>query len=356
MTDIQREKELIETYVQGALSSGFFTSLSTTRTFNAETFEYDVLRYNEQVAVAVTSLSDSGRPNEASIYTNKELTVPVYKEKTTIPAWSKFARDPGQNPFESSSTQGKISRRAAESFVLMQEKISRSVELQHAQMLQGGVITLTDKAGGTIYTVDFKLKTTHDVTVTTTWAGGAGDPTGDLESICDQVRKDGRSRVEKLVFGRLALQYFLADSEVRALLDNRRMFLGSVERPRVEDNGGVYHGTISIGTHNVEIWSYEDDYEDPATGDLTPYLAPTKVVVLAKSVDIISAFGDVPILAQPEGRVLRYLPDRIASPGMQFTPMAWIEKDGQSLTAQVTSRPLAVPKSIDRIGVLTVVP
>ena len=349
-------KTILDTYNQMPMGTGFLTSLSTTRTFDTETFEYDALREGEDIAIAVQHLGDDGRWNEASQFTNKEIAVPVFKETAALNAFDKFAREPGRHPFESNGVQGAMSRRALDVMGKMGRKISRSLELQHAQALQGGVISLVDAAGGVKYSIDYKMKASHKVTVGTTWAGGAGAPLADLEAMFNQVRRDGQARVEKAVFGRLALADMLADADVLARLDNRALMLGEINTPQVAETGGVYHGRLSVGTHNVEVWSYENDYIDPQTGNLTPYIAETKVIALARGVDMLSAFGDVPVFAPPSAPALIYMPNRLSRPGMDMFPDAWLSLDRQTLHLQVTSRPVAALRSPDRVAVLTTRP
>lgn len=344
---------LIDTYEQMPMSTGFLTSLSETRTFDTLTFSYDVLRSDEQIAVAVQQLGDDGRMNEASVFTNKEVDAPVFKEIAALNAFDKYTRNAGQEPFTSNRVQGTMSRRALEVMGKMSNKIARTIELQHAQVLQGGVVDLVDQTGATKYKIDYQLKSSHNSTVGVTWAGASGaDRLQDLEDIFDQVRKDGQSRVDKVVCGRYAIHDLLADSDVIARLDNRGFTLGRIEAARVNEDGGAFHGVLSVGTHNIELWSYENDYIHPQTGLLTPYVAPENVIVFGRGYDLLTAFGDVPVFAPPTGPALQYMPRRLSRPGMDMFPDAWLSLDRQTLNLQITSRPVVALRSPDRVAVL----
>jgi len=342
------------TEVPGFLS-GFFTS--PPRNFhNSEEVEIDILREDEDVAVAVHDITVGPRLNQASEYTNKRIKPPVFKEAGAVSAFELNKRQAGQDPFQDPDFQANAMMAAGDIARRLQAKVRRAVELEAAQVLQTGTCTLTDENGSAVYTIDFKPKTAHFANASGTWAAGANNPLADLEARADLIRQNGRAEAVRVIMGRAALTGFLANNDVRALLDNRRINLGGLQAPETRGAGGKFHGTISVGQNNLEIWSYTGQYKDPQTGVLTRYMADDKVIVMGDGrLDL--TWGNIPLIGPPDSRVLPYLPRRVSDGerGMDMIMNAWLSDDRENLMVSVSARPLCIPTAIDTFGCMDVI-
>lgn len=337
--------------------SGFFQSPA--RNFhNTEYVEIDILREDEEVAVTVSDITAGARMNEATRLTNKRFTPPVFKEAGPINAYRLMDRAAGQDPFQNPDYQANAMVASMDIGRKCEQKIRRAVELMASQVLQTGTLTLKNDGGTSVFTMDFSPKTAHFPTAGTSWATSATcTPLDDIESLGDVILTNGRAEVENIIMGRTALMHFLKSAQVQNIADNRRFNLVNVSAPSMRGTGGKYHGTLSAGQYNVNIWSYTGRYKDVETGTITPYVEPDKVIFLAPGrLDL--TWGNIPTVGSLDNRVLPFLPGRVSSSanGIDLHQTAWIEKDNTALTVQVAARPLTIPTAIDTFGCLDTVP
>ena len=182
--------------------SGFFTSPA--RNFHSsEEVEIDILREDEEVAVAVMDITAGARDNQATLLTNKRFKPPVFKEAGPISAYELPKRSPGQDPFQDPNYQANAMRAGVDIARRCEQKVRRAVELMASQCLQTGTLALKDEAGTSVFTMDFSPKTAHFPNAGVTWDGaGAGDPIEDLRLL----RRHPTSRPMGASLKRLFLQ------------------------------------------------------------------------------------------------------------------------------------------------------
>ena len=355
-------KRMLAAYQDEASSPMFLSSLFQTppRNFHrSEKVEIDVLRNDPHIALPVQSIGAGARQHESSQYVNKAYTPPVYDLETTISAYDKLKRRAGMDPFEDPDFLGSAVQEAFRHLRELEDLIRRAVEVQCSQVLQTGVITLVDASGNTLYTLDFLPKSSHMTTASVAWAadGSTGDPLGDLASLAETVRKDGKREPNRLIFGRTAIQRFLANDDVKARLDNRAMTLGNVA-PSDRGTGATFWGFVWIGLYRFEMWTYKETYIDPQTGNHVDFVDPENVIMTSQDARLDLTFGELPMFVPPEARAAQFLPSRMAMPeiGMGFTTNAWVTPDGKHLKLSAGTRPLAIPTAIDTFGRLDITP
>ena len=321
----------------------------------SERVEQDIIRSEEDIAVPVPDLSSGGRQNEATKYVNKSYLPPIYDEIGTVQSYHQINRQAGATPFDDPDYAANAAAEALDIGAKLIDKIRRAIELQAAQVLQLGALTLTDDAGTTVYNADFESKNTHLVTTGTTWAddGATGNPLSDLEALAVVVRRDGKRRPDRLVFGTTAWNRFLANTDVKARLDNRRMELGGIV-PKVNGENGTFQGRMIIGAYDFALWSYDADYIDPNGGAATPYIDAINVVMLSSQARLDLTFGAMPIIVSPEAAALPFLPRRVSmtGAGVDMTFHSWVEPNGKIVNVSVGSRPLTIPTEIDTFAKL----
>lgn len=352
----------MEAYQPPSRVDNYFLKLTKAKFFSTESFELDIERDDEEVAIVVQSLEQGARANEASLYSNKEFFPPLYKEKLPIPAGSLQKRLPGNVPFGDVNFQAAGSAMAMKGLAKLEKKIMRSIELQAAQVFQTGALTLNSAAGVALFSMNFSPKAAHFPTAAVTWATNTTDIPTDIGNLAEVITRNGKARPTRLTFGRTAFRHFLNNNNVRNLLDKQVLNRGALVRPvRGVGDGtemGVFHGEITIDSNTYEIYTYDGWYKDPQTGNFLPYLAADRVVLTSPQSEVYSAFGLVPQFPADAGSAaLQFMPASMqTSNGMQFTPTAWISQDRQSLTVQLAARPLVVPVGIDTFGCIDTVP
>ena len=338
--------------------SGFF--LTPPRNIHtAEKVEIDIQRDDEEVAVVIQDLSAGSRQNENSVYTNKLFTPPIYDEEGTITAYNLIKRVPGEDPFQDPNYGANATNEAFAIFRKLERKIRRAIELQAAQVLQTGTLDLVDENGTTLYALNFQPKATHVATVGTEWAadGATGDPIADLDALAEVVRTDGKHDPNKIVFGTTAWTRFMANTRVRAELDNRRINLGNIA-PQARGRGATKQGDFIIGSYSFELWTYNATYTTAAGVGGTKYLAADKLIMLSDGrLDL--SFGGIPrIPGATDSSAMAFLPPRISDGGrgIDLSVFAWRTPDGKHLKVSAGTRPLTIPTAIDTFASLDVVP
>jgi len=354
------QKKMMAMYFQMGMPLFFLMSLFTARPenfFDGESVEIDIVRSGEDVSVAIQDLSLGYNLNSADVSTNKEFVPPVHKEAIPINSFSLLKRDPGQNPFENKSYRAKLLQKVFNGTRKVSDKIFRSMEWQASQVLQTGVVALTDENGDSTYSIDYKPKATHFPTSGTAWGTGGATVAGDIISLCEVIRDDGLMEVDQLIMGQAAWEAAITDADFKARFETRRMDIGTIAPMRKNSQGGLFRGTFEVGNYKVDIWTYNNRYKNPQTGVSTPFVDPAKVIMRASAGRLDASFGNIPnigeILGVQNQRVLRTIPRLRSTNNMADLHVnAWLSNNGEQLTAGVDSRPLMIPTAIDTYGCL----
>jgi hypothetical protein len=316
----------------------------------------DIERYDEDVAVVVTTCTGPNF-NDISEDTTKEFTPPSYAEAVPINVCDLLSRMVGVNPFDAANTSyaAQLLQIMQRAVGLMFDKIVRGVELQASQILTTGQLTLKGADGATRYTLDFKPKATHFPTVSVAWSDTANaDPLGDLESLALEIRKNGKVDANMAILGRLALKNALANDAFQAAMDNLRIDVGAI-RPEFRDSGMTFYGFVWVGNYRIELWTYDEMYKDPETGNLVPHIGDNQVVVKSSSTRLDFTSAEVPLPIGPDPRVAALMPGRVVdrSGSLDVTPNVYCSPNGKTVFAELESRLLLIPTQIDGFGCIT---
>jgi hypothetical protein len=71
--------------------------------------------------------------------------------------------------------------------------------------------------------------------------------------------------------------------------------LDAVREPQRNSVGGALHGSLTAGSYQVNIWTYEEFY-DNASSVSTPYVAEENVILLPEAPKFILSYAAVPQL------------------------------------------------------------
>lgn len=355
-------KRMISAYQQMAQPMLFLSGLfqSPPENFHtSEEVEIDIVRSDEDVSIVIQDLSTGYRMNSEDLYTNKGFKPPIHKEALPINSFDLIKRMPGQNPFESPDFRANVILRMFNGMTKVERKIRRAIELQASQVLQTGVVTLTDSTGAALYTLDYKPKATHFPTAGTSWATATGaQKIADIKSLAEVIRNDGLADPDQLIMGIDAFENFISDDEIRKRFDIRRMDLGTISPMEMRGNGGTFRGIVEIGNYRYDVWTYGGRYKDPQTGNKVQFVDPGKIIVRSSSGRLDATFGAIPNIGSMMGgqatSLLPELPGRVsnAAGGMDLFTNAWLSADGEQLFGGVGARPLMIPTAIDTFGCL----
>lgn len=352
---------LIRVYNQRAQPMLFLSGLFQSPPENFHTsqeVEIDIVRSDEDISIAIQDLSTGYRMNSEDVYTNKGFKPPIHKEAIPVNSFDLIKRMPGQNPFEAPDFRANVITRLFDGMTKIERKIRRSIEVQASQVLQTGIVTLTDINGNALYTLDYKPKASHFPTAGTSWQSSSADKITDIRVLAEQIRDDGLADPDQLIMGVDAFESFIGDDEVRKRFDIRRVDMGTIAPMEMRGNGGTYRGVVEIGNYRYDVWTYGGRYKDPQTGHKVQFIDPAKIVVRASSGRLDATFGAIPNIGSLMGGgaadLLPELPSRFsnADGGMDLFTNAWLSQDGEQLFGGVGARPLMIPTAIDTYGCL----
>lgn len=321
-----------------------------------ETVSIDIEREDEEIS-PIVNLAEGPTVNTNNLFTTKEFVPPTVDESMAFNARDFMQRMAGETEYAATdvSFQAAFLQRAMKGFGQLERKIMRLREWQASQILTTGTLTLKNKDGADMYTINFLPKASHFATVSTAWSAGGANPLGDLESMFDQIRDDGLVDVDRVLMGQGSFNNFIAHSTVQAHFDNRRIDMGEIA-PAPPGRGGKRMGRLIVGAYEVEIWTYNGRGIPPG-GSKIKFIPDDKVICMASDGRLDTVFGGVPVIVDVDERFRNVLPDRIAVPmATDIQPNMWSSPDGKQTMLGIASRPLLIPVAIDSFGCIDTVP
>lgn len=354
-------KRMLAAYYQEAAPTAFFSGMFQARPENfhsSEEVEIDIVRSDEDVSIAIQDLSTGYRMNSEDLYTNKGFKPPIHKEALPINSHDLIKRMPGQDPFQAPDFRANVITRMFNGMRKVERKIRRAVEMQSSQVMQTGVITLTDINGAALYTLNYNPKSAHFPTAGTSWTTATlAQKIGDLTNLADVIRGNGLMNVDQMIVGSTVWENLLQTTGFLDRFDARRADLGTISPMDRQGSGGIYRGVIELGNYKLDVYTYDGRYKDPQTGVSTPFMDPGKVILRSSMARMDATFGAIPnigALMGATGRLIPELPSRMsnAGAGMDLFTNIWLSPDGEQLFGGVGSRPLMIPTAIDTYGCL----
>jgi hypothetical protein len=339
---------------------GFLTSFfrTTPDSFTDSAFvEYDVVRSGAEIAPVVRNLGTGAVTIIEDEFTNKQIPFPVISLDAPVQVDSLMSRQPGENAYEEQKANwaGKIARILVRRFAKMTRMIRGTIELQAAQVLQTGTITLTDENGQPTFELDFKPKATHFPDVAVPWGTSGAKPLDDIRAVMKAIRQDGHCDVKTAIFGEDAWDKFFQDPEVRELVKQDNLAMGGLS-PALQNLGAGYMGYIFIGPYRLDLMVYDAFYTPWGTTDNVNFLDPNKVILMPaiSDLDFIRMFGGIPtVKVDPVFDPI--LGNKIPIDNeYDFKGRVYFDEPRNTYVGEIKSRPFLLPRSIDRYGCITV--
>ena len=170
-----------------------------------------------------------------------------------------------------------------------------------------------------------------------TWSTSATTILSDIANMCKMLKKKGLPATD-VIMGADALDLFLRNTEIRNILDNRRMQLvADTVNPAEIAAGATYVGRFNANGNVVDIYGYDNTYVD-ASGVEQYFFDKDKIVVTSKGMGR-TAYGAVSQYEEGATEATTYAASRV--------PHVLINRrDGiRELVEQ--SRPLVMPKHLN---------
>ena len=258
--------------------------------------------------------------------------------------------------FPSSSWNTNDMREAADAIgqevLINKQLIERAYELMCFQLFLTGTLT-SYKNPSAPTTVDFKRKTASKVDIGSGayWDTNSttADPFKDMQNGGDFLRQVGLVQDFELtvIMGQAAYNAFINTTAYQ----NRALALRNLDNDFVKSTrattGAVYHGNFSAGSYRVNVFTYNQFYEDPTGVSSTKlsYMDTNKVIMLPSVIDAMDFkhfFIATPQLTYPGQNTLSLV-------AADYVYWEYLDLRSKSHEFYVESAGMPVPVAIDRI-------
>lgn len=315
------------------------TFFKETKEFESEKVDVDVVKGKRRVAVYVNPRGE-GNVVERRGYRTYTYEPPYLKPKMVTTAEDAMKRSVGETIYAGQKTP---LQRAAEQLgrdlAELDAMITRREELQAAEALFEGKLTIKDSEGNPLQEeIDFMRDPAHVVKLTGArkWDNADAKPFEDVRAWRKLTVKDAGASANIVIMGSRATDVFLANQDVRKVLDIRNFAVGELKMQAAQDLGVTYIGPAE----GIDYYSYDEWYFDEATGTEKPVVPENKVLIGSTNAfcrRLYGAIRDVSVLAA----LSRY-------------PKSWVTEDPSHRWVQLHSAPLVVPHQIDAFVVAEV--
>ncbi len=246
-------------------------------------FNFWVRKQNRPVAVDINPL-ENGTINSLNKATNKFFIPPTFDEAVVYSAFDEFESIMNA---DDSRVDGEIYRalveKTAAELQLGVDKIARREELQRAQALLDGIVTL--KNGDNI---DFGRSADLLLAYSATygWDVDTVNPEAILIKLIESMISLGNIDATtplNVIVGSEAWSAFKNNPIRQAEGDIRdQTFMALSTGATIK--GLTPQGSYSAGNYKVNFWGYTGYYDDPDTSTTTPYMDSKKIIVLPNTV------------------------------------------------------------------------
>jgi hypothetical protein len=234
-----------------------------------------------------------------------------------------------------------MTQETAEDLVALQNKIERAIELQCAQVMDSGIVTLASGDN-----IDFKRKAASIVAYNAAndFSISTVDPRKVLEAGAVFIRQKGKSQGQYMnaILGATALTDLLNNPKIQDSSDLRDIQLGSLSIGMQTATGAVPVGELSCGSYKVRLWSYPEYYD--LSGTSTPYINDKKVIMFPDNPNFVMAYAAVPQLIKN---------GTIPQKG-EYLVQEFLDEKRASHEVHIKSAVVAVPVAIDQLYTVTV--
>lgn len=298
-------KTLIDVYQETIKPTSFLRSFFPSVTVPTKTVSIEVQRMGEKVALDIVRGTEGNR-NTFDRSSEKIFEPPLFREYFDMTELDLYDRVLGSQGNANKPLFTALLNDAAGKLAALQDKIERAKELQCAEVLELGTVTMLY---GT--KINYRRKAASMVDL------GAGqyftdaiDPFTKFEAGCVFLRTVGHSGdgTFNAIMGGDALAALLANTKFLTRQNLFNMALDGIIAPagtRTAE-GYTFHGTVTCGSYKVQLFAYPQYYDLKGGTDLvptytpTPYWNPKKVVMMPAKPRFKTAYCAVPrLIGQP---------------------------------------------------------
>lgn len=272
-----------------------------------------------------------GKLMEKRGYTTSSFKPAYVKPKFSLTASDFESRDAGSNVYSPTNAYGQRAiKKIGELLAELDEMVVRRIEWMISTALQTGKIPII--GDGVNAEIDLLMEATHLPILTSSdvWSDlTTSKPLYDLEEWATIILQDAGLAVDTVIMGISASRNFMANADVKELLNNRRIQMAEI-KPEMLAPGIRYMGNIaSIG----DFYTYNEWYVDEDTGDEANMMDTDKVLLGSTQARCVKKFGAIQ--------------DLDCMQAVAKFPKVYSNEDKSARFITIQSAPLPLPVQID---------
>jgi hypothetical protein len=344
-------KKVVGKFIEDIPVRAGFAALFPTVTTPTLYVDVEVERDSDLISVDVQRFTE-GNKNKYTKSSEHTYVPPFHKEDYDFARDEVYLNTVALGVTDAAGANQAIAQNALKNIRKNRKKIERAIRKQQADVLQTGIVTL--KNGDSI---DYRRRAESIVDIDVAgiyWNVANSNPMTDLAAAMTFLRDTGNSNSATInvVMRTDAMTAFLANAKVRELAEVRRINRIEIDMPQFsEATGMAFHGQVSAGDWVVNLWTYNEKYTDK-TGAVKYYLTRENVIVLPGDFEGKTVFGGLPYMRETNiGGATVKVPGVMEA---DFLLRAYDDEKTISSTLELTSAPLVVPFTIDKIYTMKV--
>lgn len=319
------------------------------------TYEVDVevQRDNDLIAVDVVRFTE-GNKNKSSKVSEHKYVPPYFREEYDFQRDQVYMNTIALGVgYDSAQVNYVIAQNALKAVNKNRAKIQRAILKQQADVLQTGIVTL--KNGDNI---DFRRKAGSMHVVSTTWDNPTtAKPLDDIRAGMTFLRNIGNSAgsAVNVIMRGDAFAAMMATDQITKQGTNvvKQIERINIAMPQFDSASGfALQGQVAAGDFKVNIWTYNEKYTDEATGNTVYYLANENVIMIPDDFQGKTVFGGLPSMTKRDIAGTEVLTPTIVE--AKYLLRSYSDEKTMSSTLELTSAPLVVPFTIDKVYTMKV--
>ena len=343
-------KAYLQAFKEEIPTPSFLKSFFDVKVFATKTIGIEVQRGTERIAVDVLRGVD-GKRNTFSKSTEKEFIPPFFNENFDGTSLDRYDRVFGMGEGVVPATIGYLVNDIQGKYSALRGKIERAKEKQCAEIFETGIVTLNNGDN-----IDFKRKAASKVDLGTGnyWSTTTAAIETQLIAGGTFLRNVGKNGTPEfnMVMSGSAWVSLKASDYFKNNANYNQVQLTDINMPQATAFGAAYHGRIVAGAYIINVWTYDEVYEN-ASGTIVRYMpANIAFMVPVKGTRFELAHAGVPAIIRDTKKA--EFGDMIVSVAAEYYLNNYIDPKAKAHVFEIFSAPLPVPVTVDQIYTMQV--
>lgn len=325
------------------LRDKFFTK---TVTFVTPDVLIDVRKGTRKMTPFVNPTASAPISQRGGYHTERYAPAAV-KEKRAIDVWQLQTRLAGEIVMNSGKTPAeRAAVLLAQDVKEMKNNLQRREEWMAAQVLFTGKVEVKGEAVDDV--IDFGFTMKESLAGEKRWGQSQADIFGDILTWQTKVQKESGYRPNTLIASAATIDKILRDEKVLKLTDNHGLQFGNNDYSNL-GQGAAYCGRLT-GMVNVDLYSYDNYYDDPKTGEVKPFVPENTICLCNPAAEFTRLFGAITFMDRNSADDI----GRFKTFEGEYLIDSYSAKDPDAQFVTIESRPLFVPNQVDSYVIATI--